>query len=161
MKDDKFIQNKNEVVKELYDVRSKSSNIYNKAQESLNNGLFTAATAYIAIILAFANNLQEVFNDYSWIIVASIFSFSASLIPWMVEKIIISIVYRKDIIVSSKLSDVAVNEIWDEKSLATINRIAAVLLVGGKTSSIPIVVQIVLFLLGVLFAVIAIAIVLL
>lgn len=161
MENNKFIQDKAKVINSLSNMQKVSSDNYNKAQESLTNSLFTAATAYIAIILAFANDMQNSVKDYSWIIVASILAFSTSLIPWVIEKIITSIAYGKNIAISTKLSNIAINDIWDEKELIALDKVAAKLLCGGKTNLIPIILQITLFSIGVLFAVIAIAIVLL
>ena len=161
METNKFLQDKIKVIEGLSKIQKNSSDNYNKAQEDLSNGLFTAATAYVAIILAFANNVHDFFENYSWVIVASVFSFSISLIPWIIEKISTSVAYGKNTAVSSKLADIAANEIWDEKSLVVVDKMSTKLLCGGKTSLIPIVMQIILFSIGVLFAVIAIAIVLL
>lgn len=161
METNNYLHDKIKVAEELSKIQKNYSDNYNKAQEDLSNGLFTAATAYIAIILAFANNVHEFFENYSWVIVVSVFSFSTSLIPWVIEKISTSIAYGKSIAISSKLSEIVANEIWDEKSLIAMDKISAKLLCGGKTSLIPIVMQIILFSIGVLFAVIAIAIVLL
>lgn len=161
MENNEFIQGKAKVIDSLSNIQKASSDSYNKTQESLTNSLFTAATAYIAIILAFANNMQNTVKDCSWIIVASILAFSASLIPWAVEKIIASIAHGKNIAISSKLSNIAINDVWDKKELVVLDKIAAKLLHGGKTSIIPILLQIALFSIGVIFAVIAIMIALL
>ncbi len=161
MENNKFAQDKARVIDSLSNVRKASSDNYDKAQEGLTNSLFTAATAYIAIVLAFANSMQNSVKDCSWIIVASILAFSISLVPWAIEKIVVSIAHGKITAISSKLSKITINEIWDEKELAALDKIAARLLCGGRTSLIPIILQIILFSIGVLFAVIAIAIALL
>lgn len=161
MDNSKFIKDKAKVVNSLSNIQKVSSDNYNKAQDNLTNGLFTAATAYIAVILALANNIQSGVSDCSWIMVASILAFSASLVPWVIEKIVASIAHGRNIALSSKLSDIAISNVWDEKELVALDKIAAKLICGGRTSLIPIVLQIILFSIGVLFAVIAITIVLL
>ncbi len=161
MNENDFIQDRSRVIDSLSNIQNTSSSNYNKAQESISNNLFTAATAYIAIILAFTSNIQSKSPEHSWIIFASIISFSSSLIPWVIEKAIASSVHGKTISLSSKLSTIAINDVRNNDELIALDRIAAKLLCGGKTSLIPIILQIFLFSLGVLFAVIAIAITLL
>lgn len=156
-----FHENKAKVLEALNTVIAESCEKYNKAQEGLSNGLFTAATAYIAIVLAFFSNLKGAFGENSWIIAASIISFSASLVPWVIDKITASIACNRNIKISKDLSKITMDEVWDESSLIAMNKIASKLLDGKKTSSIPIISQITLFFIGVLFATIIVAIALL
>ena len=156
-----FDDDKITVIESLSSVSKEASDEYNRLQEGLSNGLFTAATAYIALVLAFASSARGLFGQNAWVVLASIFSFSASLIPWAAEKIISSIVYGQRIKISSTLASMVGLEARDDKSLAAINKVAVKLLPGGRTSLVPLVSQIILFILGVLFAVTAIAVILL
>lgn len=153
---DAFKEEKERVLRGLHDVRRRSSSDFNDEQRSLSDNLLTAATAYIGIVLTFASNIRGYLGGLSWIIVASVVSFTVSIIPWVVEKIVSSIANQKIIKTSKVLADVVNSSANDSKTLDFADEVAARLLSGGMTSSIPIILQITAFIVGIIFVAIAI-----
>ena len=139
-------------------IGKESISSYNDTHRNLSKGLLTSSTTFITIVLAFANNVKDFFGPYAWIIVVSVILFTVSLLTWIIEQVVISIDASRTIQMSRYFEDVIIEGI---KDIASVEKIAEKVFSGRRTSLIPIVLQVVFFIMGILFAVTAIMIALL
>lgn len=155
-----FDNDKKNILNEISNALKSSIDDFNERENSFSNEMFTAAIAYLGILFAFSGYIKSSEINCSLGILASAILFLLSLVFKLIDFLIVRIMYRKHIKLSKKILSHA-HRTTDNNSLYAIDSIAADLLNDEKdftSSSVPIILQMVSLVLGIIVSVVTLSI---
>lgn len=152
-----FDKQKGAVMAALSDTIKSAANDFNKGEERCGESMFTNAVAYLAILFAFSNYVKVSSNGCGWCIVVSAVALSLSLLFRLVDFVLSRNMYRRYLRTSKKMF-ARIRNVGNEQSLYEADSATADLLNDEKefvSSSVPIFLQMMSLIVGIIFSVIA------
>lgn len=152
-----FNEKRDKVLSEIFRVRKEVTDTLNKREEKYSESMFTNAVTYLAIMFAFCGYISAKDGECGWCIIVSAISLSLSLLFRLIDFLQNRSMFRRYIRISKKMWK-HVYDTDDDNSLHALNSVTADLLSDEKdfvSSSVPIMLQMVTLISGVIFSVVA------
>lgn len=152
-----FERQKKGVMGEISRVIKTTVDEFNEREEKCGNNMFVAATTVLGILFAFSDHIKNVSANCGWCVIVSVIILSLSLILRLIDFALTRNMYRRYLRMAKKML-INIRNATDIQSLYDADKTAADLLNDEKeftTSSIPLIIQMLCLVIGVVFSAVA------